>query len=359
MKIIAILPVRNEAWIIRHTLTILEQICDVIIVADGDSTDKTREICQLFNKVKLISAEVKGTKKFQKNRREILLDRARDYEGYNYILAIDADELLTAMVMSPDWENILDSMKPGDARHFRWYWIWKSPFHFREDQSVWSKRWMYCFFRDDRRESYSDGNWHESRIPKAYIQRSIEASTQGLLHYAQVGKNRLFSRQAHYRIMDYLHQGISVNSINSLYAITRDERDIGLKCIPRNWISPWQKLGLDFDYFPDPELNYFDIEILQYFKQFDTTHFANLDIWDINWEYKRQLALDQEVEGIPETSIHDPRNLEQRLYHSYLHRHIKNPIWREPQRPLVDGLKRIGFKREHFERLGILKDSKV
>ena len=44
MKIIAILPVRNEAWIIRHTLTILEQICDVIILADGDSTDKTREI---------------------------------------------------------------------------------------------------------------------------------------------------------------------------------------------------------------------------------------------------------------------------------------------------------------------------
>ena len=63
---------------------------------------------------------------------------------------------------------------------------------------------------------------------------------------------------------------------------------------------------MDFEKFSDPELNYFDIEILQFFKQFGTPHFANLDIWDINWEYKRQLALDYEVEGIPESTIHDP-----------------------------------------------------
>ena len=51
MKIIAILPVRNESWIIRHNLNILVEICDEILVTDGDSTDGTREICSSFEKV--------------------------------------------------------------------------------------------------------------------------------------------------------------------------------------------------------------------------------------------------------------------------------------------------------------------
>ena len=92
MKIIAILPVRNESWIIRHNLNILVEICDEILVTDGDSTDGTREICSSFEKVHLLTDEEKGPVK-KENRRKILLERARDFEGFNYILALDADEL--------------------------------------------------------------------------------------------------------------------------------------------------------------------------------------------------------------------------------------------------------------------------
>ena len=353
MKIIAILPVRNESWIIRHNLNILVEICDEILVTDGDSTDGTREICSSFEKVHLLTDEEKGPVK-KENRRKILLERARDFEGFNYILALDADELLTGSFLSSDWKDLLDSMKPGDSRHFRWYWMWKSPQHYREDDSVWSNRWMYCFFRDDRKNSYDSGNWHEARIPKAYIDRSKEAPNLGLMHFAQVGKNRMLSREAHCRVIELCKKFFSSTSINKRYVITRDERNIRLKRVPEEWLLPWEKIGMDFEKFSDPELNYFDIEILQFFKQFGTPHFANLDIWDINWEYKRQLALDYEVEGIPEAIIHDPRNWEQRLYHSYLHRHIKNPLWREPQRPFVQGLKKLGLKRSHFEELGLL-----
>ena len=174
------------------------------------------------------------------------------------------------------------------------------------------------------------------------------------MHFAQVGKNRMLSREAHCRVIELCKKYYSSTSINKRYVITRDERNIRLKRVPEEWLLPWEKIGMDFEKFSDPELNYFDIEILQFFKQFGTPHFANLDIWDINWEFKRQLALDYEVEGIPEAIILDPRNWEQRMYHSYLHRHIKNPLWREPQRPFVQGLKKLGLKRSHFEELGLL-----
>ena len=44
MKIIALVPVRNEAWVLEHSLTCWSGFCDVVIVNDQKSTDETREI---------------------------------------------------------------------------------------------------------------------------------------------------------------------------------------------------------------------------------------------------------------------------------------------------------------------------
>jgi glycosyltransferase involved in cell wall biosynthesis len=44
MQIIALMPVRNEAWIIERTLRTLATFCDRIIVANQRSVDGTAEI---------------------------------------------------------------------------------------------------------------------------------------------------------------------------------------------------------------------------------------------------------------------------------------------------------------------------
>ena len=54
MKIIALLPVRNEAWVLRHALACLSGFCDVVLVSDQQSDDGSREICTGFPKVRLI-----------------------------------------------------------------------------------------------------------------------------------------------------------------------------------------------------------------------------------------------------------------------------------------------------------------
>ena len=54
MKVIALMPVRNEAWVLEHSLRCLSGYCDVILVADQDSEDASREICRGFPRVTVL-----------------------------------------------------------------------------------------------------------------------------------------------------------------------------------------------------------------------------------------------------------------------------------------------------------------
>jgi len=91
MKIIALMPVKNEAWILPYTLESLSKICDHIIIADQNSDDGSFEIYKKFSKVEVIT----NNEKIHSNKvRWSLLDRAREYEGKNIILNVDADEFI-------------------------------------------------------------------------------------------------------------------------------------------------------------------------------------------------------------------------------------------------------------------------
>ncbi len=350
MKIITIMPVRNEGWIIKHNLTILSQFCDHILIAIGESNDKTFEICSSFPKVLMVPDIEPGfVKKY--NRRKILLDKAREFDGLNLILALDADELVTAdAVSSPAWFNLISNIKPGESYHLPWIWIWKSPRHFRHnDKSAWSERWIYCLFRDDRINNYSLGNWHEERIPSVYVKTSKPFPDVKILHYAQVAKNRVRSRQCYCQVIELLKFNRSPAIINENYIITKDERSIRLSKIPFEWLSAWERLGVDVDNLSDPELSWFDIDILKIFSKEGTWRFADLDIWDINWEYKRQLAINEGISNLSNKRILDPRNWEQRIYHEYLHKHITTPYWRWDIRMLVKKIaKMLGLQKSFF-----------
>ena len=69
MKVIALLPVRNEAWVLPHTLSCLSGFCDVIIVSDQDSTDESRAICRRFAKVALLDPQTREGETLPKQAR--------------------------------------------------------------------------------------------------------------------------------------------------------------------------------------------------------------------------------------------------------------------------------------------------
>ena len=93
MKVIALLPIKNEAWVLEHTLASLSAFCDVIVVSDQHSTDGSPEICRRFPKVVMLGSPPAGEPDLPKQARWRLLDAARSYDGTNLLWWTDADEL--------------------------------------------------------------------------------------------------------------------------------------------------------------------------------------------------------------------------------------------------------------------------
>jgi glycosyltransferase involved in cell wall biosynthesis len=327
MKLIATIPVRNEEWILERNLQTLSHFCDVIIVADQQSTDMTTEVCRGYDRVviihntsPLLNAELSGS-------RQLMLNAARDYDGMNIILAVDADEIVTATVLdSVAWQNALDALQPGRSLLLQWIILWRDPGRYRNDASVWSNNWKQFVFRDDRQTDFSSFPEQGPRIPSPFAEKALRLDEVKVLHYQFVSWQRMLSKQRHYRVLERIvYPDKSTVEINGLYVITRDERNMVLEDVPAEWVTPWQERGIDLEHFAEAPLYWYDVEVLRFFRQYGVQCFAALDIWDVDWEQKRQLALAQDQDGMPDEPINDPRSWSLRRYHAYLRENYHTP----------------------------------
>lgn len=357
MKIIAFMLVRNEAWIIERTLTALSAFCDHIIVADQRSTDGTPPILQKFAPRVVVVDNPSPV--FSERARWALLDLAREYEGNNLLLCPDADELFSANILEENHLDRFAALPLGAVVSLEWVVLWRSPRFWRKDASVHTGQWKPVVFRDDRLARYQPENiteMHERRLPLG--SQELRWHDLKLLHFQFVLWQRDRSKQCWYRVLETIKGGVSeATRINFFYRVTRDEREVHLSPLDPKWVSGWQKRGIDLEHFQEKPLWWFDVEVLRYFHQKGVAYFAPLDIWDLDWEAKRQLAISGGYDGLPAAPISDPRNWEQKLYHAYLARFQRHPFWRprEPFRLAKNLAWKLGLRREHLERLGILK----
>lgn len=95
MKLIACIPLKNEAWVLRYTLSALSEFVDEIIALDDGSDDDSIEVLEGFPKVSLI---IKKDKHDDNQRNEPKdwnrLTKAALKRGADWILFTDADEML-------------------------------------------------------------------------------------------------------------------------------------------------------------------------------------------------------------------------------------------------------------------------
>jgi hypothetical protein len=355
MKIIGVMPVRNEAWILERTLKALCRVCDAVIVADQRSTDRTPELLRAFDKVQVIRNEEKLHSNTVRWR---LLDAARQYEGDNFILALDADEMLAATVLQPGNVERLTSAPAGAAVALPWVQMWRSVRRYRDDDSVWSNAWRQVAFRDDRRMDYERQfviNDHTSRVPR--VASEVRLGQFPVLHFQFAAWERMLSKQRWYRMSELVGRDYLPEYINAKYAATSDERDLRTSEAPAEWLKGWEQAGVDMTEFTPEELYWYDVEALAVFAQYGAPRFAELDIWDADWERKRRLAVAAGHPNLPAEPIRDPRTTEQKLYHRWLHRRFTTPPWRRMDwlAPARNAAKGLGLRREHLERWRLLR----
>lgn len=333
MKIITLTHVKNDVWCIEKAIQHLRLWADVVIVADENSDDGSREIyqrCKAYPNVHIIE----NRPKFNFNTpdlRNYMLSLAREYDGNNLIFEIHADEIMSAKILDKDVRaQLLSSVRPRSAIMMPWTTLWKHPMLYRADKSIWSKTRSWFGYYDDRSANFEGAYFHGSRVPEKYLTNRLDIDFLQVLHYQFVNIGYERSKQALYHIYERNHfPKENIEYINKKYAIAFDERDILVAPLESCHAQPWIDRGIKIDEeFPEQMFNWRDVEVLRNFKRHGIDRYQELNIWYIDWEKKRHEALEKGYDEIPEDPISDNRSLSTQLAHRWLMRTQHYPYWR-------------------------------
>jgi glycosyltransferase involved in cell wall biosynthesis len=280
MKIIALVPVRNEAWVLEHSLASLSGFCDVVIVNDQMSTDATRDICRRFPKVVLLESKPADTVgRLPQQARWRLLDAARNYDGRNLLWCTDADELVPPSLARASFARDAGQLVPGRAIECRVYNLWKSMTRYRQDLSLYGPNWKAVAFVDDRSVDFSRGTrpLHEPRIPVDDDAAVFRADDVPILHLQWAIWNRNQMKQAWYRCVELLNGRLTALELNELYQGTLPIWYVHTEAVPDEWLADMTLPPASADLEP----SWHEREILAWFDERGVELFEPLEIWHV------------------------------------------------------------------------------
>jgi hypothetical protein len=274
MKVIGLMPVRNEGPLLPHSLSALSGYCDIIIVSDQGSTDNSRKACQEFPKVRLLeSAENLGDK-----ARWRLLDVAREYEGTNLLWFCDADELLSPTLWHRFFNAAADELRPGVVIYSQNHNLWGNEKQFRSD-SFYRPGWTAMGLVDDRVSDYERTGGlllHKSRVPAGPDAPTLRRADLPVLHLQDLFVEHHQIKQAWYRCREWIDQGKAAAEINKFYSVTLPSGSVPTESVPAAWIQ-----DLTFPDFSAKLDSWQERELKRWFDEYGIEFFEPMEIWHI------------------------------------------------------------------------------
>ena len=298
MKIITLLPFRNEEHFLKTCLTSVSEITDEIICINDKSTDNSKQVALELGAKVYDNTEKNEFGSIENQVRESLLNLGREANGTHFIF-LDADEALTSNLKFN--LSIINDLKPGQSIELLWMAIWKSLKRYKTDNSVWSNNFKDFIYCDDPSESFIkkefdnpdykkyDVAWptHPTRTPsKNKIRHDIEKGA--VLHYQFSNWEAFQLKQAWYRCSELIqNDGKKHDEINSKYKITLEES---------NYLNDFKNIFktskipsylFDDVHQPDLEKIYNQSawrlnQIQKWFDTFGKEYFQDLDIWHLD-----------------------------------------------------------------------------
>jgi len=278
MKIIALLPFRNEERFIPSYLSCVVPAVDEIIAIDDNSNDQSAELLRTGGATVYSSdmKEVAGWPEF--GIRQKLLQLGREAGGTHFVI-LDADETFTGQF--PKYiRAICKRMKPGRKLRLQWLAMWKSVDHYKDDNTVWSNNFKDFIYCDDGTSEYPNVWMHTPRTPGNGTDESnsdILNTKYGAVYHFQFSDWTSFQiKQCWLRCSELLKGKGSPIAINQKYAITLDQES-RLSAIPDDW-----KEGVVFPTVTckvDPKELWRFKQLEEWFKKHGPEYFGELHIW--------------------------------------------------------------------------------
>lgn len=288
MKIVGVIPVRNEDWILGLSLRVALEWCDSVIIAFHKSCDTSHQIvlqvasnendCRQNPELVRVSwLDWTGKAWDEMDQRQALLNSAR-LEDATHIALIDADEVLCGDSL-PRIRALAEDLPPAGMLTARMPCMWRGLDQYRVDRgSVWSGRHdLALVFRDAPGLCWApahDGYQHHSRAPRG-IQTTYRANLD-VMHLQFASWRRLLAKQTWYRMTDRLENPNRPSSqIERTYAAATDERGAQLAEAPAEWWEPYKEWRKYVDLEREP---WHEAEIRRMLSEHGEEKFAGLSI---------------------------------------------------------------------------------
>lgn len=292
MKLVGLMPVRNEAWCLGLTARAALMWCDELIVMDHCSTDSSRNIMNAIADEcgRLVIRDWRDIAWAEMEMRQSLLLEARE-RGATHIAMVDADELLTGNLLgdygSKAWAK---TVPDGSVFQLPGYNL-RGSLNQYHSNGIWGNRWFSVAFADDPRLGWSGDKFH-SRDPQGFRlnnYRPIQQGDGGIMHLWGASERRLVAKHAWYKITERLRwPEKKIEDINSLYnlAIKGDPLSFGFgtpdawayKETKPEWWLPYASLIEHLDVNATP---WQEEEIWRLVKEHGPRMFQGLDLFGL------------------------------------------------------------------------------
>ena len=285
MKIVAIMPVRNEAWCLRHTLPAVLRWADAVVIVAHCCTDESTEIIRKARldhlDQQVMCAEESNPIWHEMQQRQHMLQWSRIL-GATHVAIVDADEVLTENLV-PGIRDIIEATPPGHMLQLPWVCLRGDLHHFHAD-GVWGNAMVsFCFpdqpdFRWSSQER--DGYDFHRRHPLGceLFHRPIGRGEGGLIHLQFVRDRALRAKQAHYQMTEVRRwPGRQTPAqLAAMYGLAVHQRGRILPVRPGWW--PQEVAGIDLT---DDGSTWHEAEIRQWIKEDGRERYAGLDLFGI------------------------------------------------------------------------------
>ena len=303
---LSLTPTRNESWIIERFLAAAKTWADHVVIADQGSTDGTFEIAQKSPRVLAVANTSATFDEVQRQR--LLLQHARTFPGKRLLIALDADEALSAnSIASKDWDRITTAA-PGTVLRFRWVNVLPG---FKQ---AWIPTEPRAFGLIDDGASHSGTRIHTPRLPFRSDAPVLDLEDIVVLHFQYVVWARMQSKQRWYQAWEHSkHQRSGPLDIfrqyNHMYGSWQQDEIHSLR---PEWIEGYDLAGIDFRTLGCEPVTWWDKEVAGMLHEHGTRHFRRIAIWNKDWS-----AIARQI-GIEGGDFSDPRSPFERLAHSLL-----------------------------------------
>ncbi len=279
MKIIALLPFRNEEWILPTYISSMKLIADEIIAVYDDCEDKSIEILKANNVIVMRNKNWEANATAEDSRKQLLeIGRKR---GGTHFICLDADEVFSSSFI-PKARGIINCLVPGQKLLMPWLYLWNGTESYRKETIGFTAGLKDFAFCDDQEMDYDDKIIHGSRTPSNNIicikDKVIDnINDASVLHFHFVNYEFAVYKSIYYMCFELIQTPKRLHYINKGYACVFNENPQCERTDP-NW---FKGLVLPDLFQLNNKILVYISEIYQLFDQKGIEYFELLQIWSI------------------------------------------------------------------------------